>query len=278
MAAEYDMAAEPLALGQDEQLTGEAVALVVQPLGFFLRALGTLIDMALSTAVLLALAWAAGAAAGSVSGILGVGAIVLSLVVLPAAVETLSRGRSLGRVAVGGRIVRSDGGAAGVRHAAIRALVGVLELWMTAGAVAALTGAFTPRAQRLGDLLAGTYCQRTRTPPLPPAAGGVPATLATWAAAADVARMPAELARRCAQFTAVADRMDVPSRRRVAALLAVEVAAFVAPVPVSDAEDMIRAVLAVRRDREYAAIVLRDRRVTALLPPGPDGRDSAARS
>ena len=60
-----------------------------------------------------------------------------------------------GRWAVGGRIVRVDGGAAGFRHAFIRAFIGVLEIWLTAGAVAAIVGAFTPRTQRLGDLVAG---------------------------------------------------------------------------------------------------------------------------
>ena len=36
---------------QDEILTGEAVALDVQPIGFFLRALGTLIDVILGLIV-----------------------------------------------------------------------------------------------------------------------------------------------------------------------------------------------------------------------------------
>ena len=42
----------------------------------------------------------------------------------------------LGRLAVGSRIVRIDGGAAGFRHAFIRALVGVIEivqLWLVLG-------------------------------------------------------------------------------------------------------------------------------------------------
>ena len=38
-------------------LTGEAVALDVQPLGYFLRALGVLIDMVLGVVVLLLFAW-----------------------------------------------------------------------------------------------------------------------------------------------------------------------------------------------------------------------------
>src|SRR3546814_14926190 len=86
----------------------------------------------------------------------------------PTTVETVTRGRSLGKLAVGGRIVRADGGAIGFRHAFLRALLGVLELWFTLGSLAALVGAFTPLAQRLGAPLAGPYRARTRPRPPPP--------------------------------------------------------------------------------------------------------------
>ncbi|GAA3768194.1 RDD family protein [Microbacterium kribbense] len=265
--------ADPITIVPDEVLTGEAVALDVQPLGFFLRAVGTLIDLLVGVAVLLLLAWASSWMLGqsvvdaSASGILGIVVIVLVTVVLPTAVETLSGGRSLGRLAVGGRIVRADGGAAGFRHALIRALVGVLEIWMSVGAIAALVGAFTPRSQRLGDLMAGTYCQRTRTPVLPPAAPGQPPILAGWAQIADVSRLPDPLARRCAQFVAQAAQMQAVPRARLAASLAAEVTPFVAPVPTADAEAFVRGVVALRRDREYAALMLENERVARLVPP-----------
>ncbi|WP_029146345.1 RDD family protein [Microbacterium luticocti] len=263
--------AEPITIVPDEVLTGEAVALDVQPLGFFLRALGTLIDVLVAIAVMLLMAWLSGWLLGEnivstdASGILGIVVIVLVLVVLPTAVETLSRGRSLGRLAVGGRIVRADGGAAGFRQALIRALVGVLEIWMTFGGLAALVGAFTPRSQRLGDLLAGTYCQRTRTPALPPSAAGVPPVLAGWAQVADVTRLPDPLARRCAQFVRQAEHMEPAARARLAAALAAEVAPRVSPMPATDAETFVRGVVAVRRDREYAALRLEDERVGMLV-------------
>ncbi len=165
---------------QDEVLTGEAVALDVQPIGYFLRALGVLIDMVLGVIVLVLFAlvttWLAaqGLLDETVMPILVIIVLVIVMVVIPTVVETASRGRSLGKLAVGGRIVRADGGATGFRHAFIRALVGVFELWFTLGAVAALVGAFTPRSQRLGDLLAGTYSERTRTPRLPADPPGMP--------------------------------------------------------------------------------------------------------
>lgn len=154
----------------DEVLSGEAVAIDVQPIGFLLRALGAAIDMLLGYAVFLLWIFLriwlldAGVLDETTDRIAVVSAFVVSFVVLPITMEVALKGRSLGKLAVGGRIVRVDGGAAGFRHAFIRALLGVLEIYMTFGGVAVLTGAFNARSQRLGDLVAGTYSQRVRTP------------------------------------------------------------------------------------------------------------------
>lgn len=255
---------------QDEVLTGEAVALDVQPLGFFMRALGVLIDMLLGIAVLLLFAlvtsWLVGLGVvdDAVFPILTIVVIVLVTVIIPTVVETTTRGRSLGRLAVGGRIVRTDGGAAGLRHAFIRALVGVFELWFTLGSVAALVGAFTPRSQRLGDLIAGTYSERTRTPKLPDPALGVPPVLAEWAAVADVARLPERLSRRLAQFARSAANMEPSARARLAASLAREAAEHVSPVPAAPPETFLIAVVAVRRERELRALQLETARADSL--------------
>jgi len=258
---------------QDEVLTGEAVALDVQPLGYFMRALGVLIDMTLGVVVLLLFSWAmisltgAGAIDPAVVPILTIVALMIVTVVIPTVVETTTSGRSVGRLAVGGRIVRADGGAAGFRHAFIRAFVGLFELWMTLGAVAAIVGAFTPRSQRLGDLVAGTYSQRTRTPRLPDTALSVPPPLAHWATIADVARLPERLSRRLAQFARSAPNMEPSARAGVAASLAGEAAEFVSPVPTVDPEMFLVAVVAVRRDRELRALQLETQRADALAGP-----------
>jgi uncharacterized RDD family membrane protein YckC len=268
MPADRTIDRSVLVIRQDEVLTGEAVALDVQPLGFLMRALGTLIDVLVAVAAFFALTltanWLLGALGGGVSGILQVVVAVLVMVVLPTAVETLSRGRSLGRLAVGGRIVRADGGASGFRQALIRAVVGVLEIWMTFGAVAAIVGAFTPRSQRLGDLLAGTYCERTRAPRLPDGVLLLPPSLTAWAGVADVGRLPDRLARRCAQFVRQAQEMEPAARHRFAVSLAAEVAAHVSPVPPVDPESFVRGVVSVRRDRELRALMLEDRRLAQL--------------
>lgn len=259
-----------VAIHQDEVLTGEAVALDVQPVGFFLRALGALIDIVLALVLYLLYFLAVMALINQnvmtweMLPMLSIAMLVIVTVVIPTAVETATRGRSLGRLAVGGRIVRSDGGASGFRQAFIRAVIGVLEIWMTAGAVALLVGAFTPQSQRLGDLVAGTYSERTRAPHLPLPAPPAPPMLAGWAATADVARLPDRLGRRLGQFVRQAEMMEPSARARAAASLAVETMPFVSPVPAVDAETLLRGVVAVRRDRELRALMLEEHRVAAL--------------
>lgn len=259
-------------IGQDEVLTGEAVALDVQPVGFFLRALGALIDFLAAVLVFVLFLWAVSWWGGigldaAVFPILGIAMFVLVAVIVPTAIETATGGRSLGKLAVGGRIVRTDGGASGFRQALIRALVGVLEIWLTLGTVAAVTGAFTPRSQRLGDLMAGTYSERTRAQRLPTIEPTVPPSLAAWAAVADVAPLPAGLARRLGRFVRQAEQLDPPVRMRLAAELAREASASVSPIPAADPELFVRAVVAVRFSRELAAIRLRDSRAAHLTPP-----------
>lgn len=253
----------------DEVLSGEAVAIEVQPVGVLLRSLGAAIDALLSYVVFLGYIavryWLFGATGDdALDRILTVLAIVTSFVVIPCAVETVTHGRSLGRLAVGGRIVRTDGGAAGFRHAVIRALIGVLEIYMTFGAIAFLTAAFTARSQRLGDLVAGTYSQKVRTPALARRAPMMPAELEGWASIADVARMPDRLARRISQFLDSAPQLLPPARSRIAQELLAEASDYISPVPAAPAEAVLVAATVLRRARERRALALADERVQRL--------------
>ncbi len=205
--------------GSDEVLSGEAVAIGAQPLGFLLRSLGALIDLVLGYAVFLLWlflrAWLtnAGVLTEATDRTATIAATVTSFLVLPITIEMLTRGRSLGKLAVGGRIVRLDGGATGFRHAFIRGLLGVAEIYLTFGGLAVISGALTARSQRLGDLVAGTYSQRVRTPALAVNAPSMPPELAGWAQVADVARLPDRLVRRISQFLAHATQRVCASRR-----------------------------------------------------------------
>lgn len=253
-------------------LTGEAVALALHPTGFALRAGGALIDFVAELVVYLLVL--AGASYGlaqtraedAVYAAVAILAFVLCFVVAPAIVETVTKGKSLGRLAVGARIVRDDGGAIGFRHAIVRSLVGVFEFYLTFGGGAALLGLLTPRTQRLGDLLAGTYSQYERVSGRVMPLFGMPPELYGWARVADVARLPDPLARRVAQFLANATQFDAQRRWAIASELAAEVAAFVSPVPAVAPEYFLAGVTVLRREREAEALRLEAERLKKLEP------------
>ncbi|MCU1437176.1 MAG: hypothetical protein JWP66_263 [Naasia sp.] len=255
----------------DEVLVGEAVALDVRPASVILRAAGSLIDVAASVSVLIAFILGIGWAMqwstdNSLFAALLIAMLVTVLIVIPTAVETATRGRSLGKLAIGARIVRDDGGAIGFRHAFIRALVGVLEIFLTFGGLAALVSLLHPRAKRLGDMLAGTYAQHERVPRVVEPVFGVPAVLEEWAATADVGRMPDRLSRRIAAFLKQASRMTPAAREQLATELAAEARPFVSPVPDAHPEYLLAGVAALRRDREYRGHLLERERLERLGP------------
>lgn len=166
----------------------------------------------------------------------------------------MTRGRSLGKLAMGIRIVRDDGGPVRARHAIIRALTGVLEMWLTAGGIALLASLAHPQGKRIGDLLAGTYAVRVRggQKALPPLL--MPPELAGWVHAADIRRLPDGLALAARQFLGRAARLHEASRARLGTELAAEIEGYVAPGPPpgTHPERFLAAVLTERRDREYA--------------------------
>lgn len=280
-AAGNAAAGTPAALDDDsELLTGEAVGLNVRPASLLLRAAGALIDWLASVLLLLSLAFSIGVASkwrgldAALGAALMVAALVLSFVLTPALVETISGGRSLGRLAVGVRIVRDDGGAIGFRHALIRALSGVLEIVLTFGGIAALVALLNSRAKRLGDLLAGTYAQHERVPRVVEPVYGVPPELTDWAALVDVGRLPDALSRRITSYLKQATRLTADSRARLAADLAREAAPYVSPIPNVRAELFLAGVAAVRRERDFAAL-LQERARLAALAPALTGRPHA---
>ena len=253
-----------------EILSGEAVAIDVQPIGFLLRAAGGLVDMLISFVVYFAFVlvqiWldSSGLLDEQTSRIYTVVTIVASFLVLPLTLEMALRGRSVGKLMVGGRIVRIDGGAITFRHSFIRALVGVLEIYLTFGGLAVLVGALSARSQRLGDLVAGTYSQRVRTPALVPHVPVMPYGLAEWARIADVARLPDRLARRISQFLQSAEHLAPAPRARIADELLTEAAPFISPLPAAPAEQVLVAATVLRRERERRALMLADARTEKL--------------
>ncbi len=78
--------------------------------------------------------------------------------------ETLMRGRTPGKAAMGLRVVTVEGAPVRFRHAAIRSMVGFVDfLTPPLGPVAVLSVLASPRDQRLGDMAAGTIVVRERS-------------------------------------------------------------------------------------------------------------------
>ncbi|WP_026553824.1 RDD family protein [Arthrobacter sp. 35W] len=216
-------------------ITGEAVTLVLRPASFAARAVGSLIDVVATVLLGIGLLLGIGAVPGlldaAAGAVLSLTTVVLLLVGLPVTVETLSRGRSLGKLAMGLRIVRDDGGSIRFRHALIRGLLGIFEIYMMFGSVAFLVSMFNDKSKRLGDMLAGTYAVRERVKAPPPLLVSTPVELAGWAALADMGRMPDGLARRISQLLRQGTQMTAASRDELARALATEAAAHVSPPP-----------------------------------------------
>jgi uncharacterized RDD family membrane protein YckC len=261
----------------EELVVGEAVALDVQPAGIVLRLAAALLDAACVLALYVMLmiglsrvwpsgiddAWAAA---------LDIGVLVGVLVLVPAAVETVTRGKSVGRYATGTRVVRLDGGAIGLRHAFARALVGLFELWMTVGSVALLVALFGSRPRRLGDLLAGTFVQHERATKHRDPQVLMPAELVSWASVADVSALPQRLENRLGAFFRGAADLRPELRESTARMLAEAVAEYAHPVPAVHPEAFLAGVVVLRRERDLRALrsraaMLDDAAVRASAPP-----------
>lgn len=220
-----------------ELVTGEAVALELRPARLPSRALAVLLDLVVAVVVYMAVTIALVASTASLDvaaqTALSIAAFVLVLVGGPIAVETLSHGRSLGKVACGLRVVRDDGGPVRFRHSLVRGLIGVIEILMTFGVVACIASLVSARGRRLGDVFAGTLVVRER---VPAASGGVmpppPPWLAGRFSGLDLSAVPDELWLAVRQYLARMGQLDVHVGRAMAERLAADVAARTgAPVP-----------------------------------------------
>lgn len=266
------VAFDTFAADDDELVTGEAVGLDIRSAPFVLRMAGVVIDyvayvlLLIGLLVVLSLASSRGLVDSSTAQALSIASIVVALVGAPVAIETASRGKSLGKLAVGARVVRLDGGAISLRHAVIRALVGVLEIVMTVGGIAVVVGLLNSKSQRLGDLMAGTYALNERPPKAGRIVYAVPPALEEWARTADVARLPDSLARRLSSFVQQSGSLTPDSRIRVATSLAGEASRYVSPLPAVDAETFVAAVSVVRREREARALDAEAANLQRLAP------------
>lgn len=221
---------------RDGIVTPEAVELRFETAGVPSRALAKALDVAVAAAglfvVLLLAFW--GGLDGGWLGVVVLVATVLALFAYPAIAEART-GRTVGKAALGLRVVTVEGGPARARHTAIRAALQFVDLLLPPlGVVATLSALASPLDQRLGDRVAGTLVLRTRSgavatravafPPLPGYEGYV-ATL-------DVSAVTPEQYEVLRAFLTRVGELDPAARWHLASRLAGPLSAAMAhPVP-----------------------------------------------
>jgi len=253
-------------------VTGEAVVLQVRLARMPTRALASALDVVVQFMALGVLSALLIALPEDASEAL-IGAVVIILVALVLigyrlVMETLTRGRTLGKMALGLRVVCDDGSSIRFRHALVRSLLWLFvdfAPWfaMCPGIVASLVN---KQGKRIGDMVAGTVVIRERhqsiaSPPL-----FVPGHLVPWAFSLELSRLTDDLANTVREYLARFTELEPAAREAIGEALAAKVAQATAPPPpvpmVGPA--YLSAVLAERRRRELARLAAQ----SSMFGPG----------
>jgi uncharacterized RDD family membrane protein YckC len=246
-----------------EVVTGDAVLLDVRIAQLPVRAVSALIDIVIIViGYLIALfLWAAtfiqfdDAASAAIIILF----TVLVFVGYPLIFETATRGRSVGKMVMGLRVVSEDGGPERFRQAVFRALASVIEIWMLLGSPAVICSLLSPKAKRIGDIFAGTVVISERAPRLGPPPM-MPPQLAWWAASLQLSGLSAEQAEVARQFLSRARQLDPQIRDQMAYRIAGDVLSRVAPPPPPGTPPQLALA---------AVLAERHRRALARLRPSP---------
>jgi uncharacterized RDD family membrane protein YckC len=256
-----------------EVVTGDAVVLDVPIAQLPVRVVSALIDIAVIViGYLLALTlWAATQTQfdETVTAAIMIIFTVLVFVGYPLVFETATRGRSLGKMAMGLRVVSDDGGPERFRQALFRALASVVEIWMLLGSPAVICSMLSPKAKRIGDIFAGTVVISERGPKLGPPPS-MPPPLAWWAASLQLSGLRAEQAEVARQFLSRATQLDPRQRDQMAYRIAGDVLSRISPPPPPGTPPQLAlaAVLAERHRRELARLRPSP---NGYVPSPPDG-------
>ncbi len=259
-----------IGVGADDLVSGEAVALDLPAANVALRVLSGLIDIIAGIALWFGLRYLGKALVGDTDDAMLIAtltvATILALVAFPTTMETVTRGKTLGHLALGLRTVRDDAGPISFRHALTRALVGSVELYSCMGFPALVAAVVNSKGKRLGDLLAGTYVIRNRYTLKMPQPLPMPPYLEQWARTADIATLPPQLTLAIRQYFARRFGLAPQSRAMVLQRLVGDAGRYVAPAPPpgTPGEDLLAAVLAERRRRDTERIG-RENRLRARL-------------
>jgi uncharacterized RDD family membrane protein YckC len=243
-------------------VSGEGVRLALAPAGVGSRVIAAALDAVIQTIGLfllllldVAVAGAGDAAAFQAAAIVEV---ILVLAGYPIVAEWLGRGRTLGKLALGLRVVRDDGGPIAFRHALVRGLAGlVLEkpglLFPFTTIAGIVTMSSSAQEKRLGDMMAGTVVLNERSGPqaLAPLPNWVPAPLQPWVLSLDMHRLDDRLALSARQFVTRAHQMSPSAQHVLGEELRRRVLAVTSPPPPpgTPTPALLLSVLAERRRR-----------------------------
>jgi uncharacterized RDD family membrane protein YckC len=250
-------------------VSGEGVRLALQPAGVGSRTVAAAVDILIQSGVLLILVLIDSVAAGGTDSdaleALLIVELVLVLAGYPIVMEWSTKGRTIGKLWFGLRVVRDDGGPIGFRHALVRGLAGlILEkpgLLFPLSTIAGLTTmSSSAREKRIGDMMAGTVVLNEHSAPQPLATppAWVPRPLQPWVLSLDLHRLDDRLALAMRQFVARAYAMTPAARYQLGETLRARALAVTSPPPPSGVptHDLLLSMLAERRRR-------------ATYPPAP---------
>lgn len=272
-----------------EVVTGEAVVVEVRVAQLSSRAVAFLIDFVLQWTALIGvyflLAYADPIIDDALLAGLSILLTVLVIVGYPVAFETVSRGRSVGKLVMGLRVVGEDGSPERFRQALLRGLAGFVEFWMFSGAPALITSLVNRKGKRLGDVFAGTLVIGERAPHQDPPPA-MPPQLASWAATLELSQLTEEVARAARHYLSRRHQLAPDVEHEMGVRIATEVMSRVSPPPPPGVPPhaYLAAVLAERRRRTELRLA-RARRAAAYgtatrhraapawpgTPPGPGG-------
>jgi len=224
-------------------VSGEGVALDLNQAGLGSRSVAAILDFGIQIVALIIVFTVTGAIGSGDTAIEAALAIVELVVVLagyPILLEWLTRGRTVGKMAMGLRVVRDDGGPIGFRQAFVRGMVGFLiekPGILLAGlgiAIGMITMGSSASSKRLGDMMAGTFVLNERagaSSTLRPVSWWVPPALYGWAQSLDLSGVNDQLALQIRQFMVRAGQMSPTAQYALGEQFRAQVLAVTAPPP-----------------------------------------------
>lgn len=267
-----DPATTPTALVSDD-----AVQVDLRPARLGSRGLARLIDLLIQVMIYEVLNGITGVyEAGSDTAVANAVAIVqLVLIALayPILLETLTRGQTVGKAAMGLRVVRDDGGAVRFRHVLTRQFIGFSAEWP--GVLPPLTWVLSlwcmvahPQGKRIGDIAAGTMVVHSRTPLVWGWMPSVPPHLVGWATVLDLGAVGDDLALSVRQYLVRERYLTVAARTELSTALATEVYQRITPPPPPGlpARDLLVTMLGERHRRSVLRLA-QTRAATAAVWP-----------